>query len=333
MPILSTGFVWPGGVFFEAAGTVEASVVPAQYNVAIAGHPYNIEPSLYRLSHIPLRREARDETAEPGEQSINPAGLWRRSQSDWSLGAGQLWLDEQESTRRRFRISLGIDVFNDREMSLLPESEEKRTSANTNLKLLRVGARAYAMDGDTLIFSDGAGSEQDLGWTVGSGWTAATGLTAGTLLDMVYSGAHVYVLASDNNIFRATPGTAAFNPVWFNPATAYTRIFTGLGRLFTSATNVLYEISSAPAETVIFTHPFADFTYTALVGTPTGVYFAGNIGSDKGEIRRMVVNAAGTGWDPPVVVAEFPNEAVYSLEVVGMNLAIGPLPPSGSKTM
>jgi hypothetical protein len=323
VPILSQGFAWPGGVFYEGHGIVEQSVVPAQYPVAIAGHPYFIEPSLYRLTHVPLRREARDDTAEPGEQSLNPAGPWRRSQSDWSLGAGQLWLDEQESTRRRFHTSLGIDVFNDRELSLLPETEEKRNSSNTNLKTLRVGTRLYAMDGDTLIFSDGSGSEQDSTWTVGSGWTAATGLTAGTLLDMTYSGAHVYVLASDNNIFRATPGTAAFNPVWFNPATAYTRIFSGLGRLFASAANVLYEISSVPAETAVFTHPFADFTYGALVGTPTGIYFGGSVGSDAGEIRRMVVNSAGTGFDPPVVVAEFDNERVYALAAAGLNMLIG----------
>lgn len=323
MPLLSQGFAWPGGVFYEGHGVVEASIVPAQYNVAIAGHPYFIEPSLYRLTHVPLRREARDDTAEPGEQSINPAGPWRRSQSDWSLGAGQTWLDEQESTRRRFRTSLGVDVFNDRELLLLPETEEKRTSANTNLKLLRVDTRLYAMDGDTLIFSDGSGAEQDPVWTLGSGWTAATGLTAGTLLDMVFSGAHIYVLASDNNIFRATPGTTSFSPVWFNPATAYTRIFTGLGCLFTSAGNILYEISAVPAEAVVFTHAFADFTFTALVGTPTGIYFAGNVGSGHGEIRRMVRNAAGTGWDPPVVVAEFKNEPVHSLEVAGFVLVIG----------
>jgi hypothetical protein len=321
MPILSGGFAFPGGVFYEGHGTVAASIVPAEYPVAIAGHPYFIEPSMYRLTHIPQRREAQDQTAEPGEQSINPAGMWRRSQSDWSLGAGQLWLDEAESTRRRFHTSLGIDVFNDREVMLLPVTEEKRNSANTNLKLLRVGARLYVMDGDTLIFSNGSGSEQNTTWT--TGWTTATGLTAGTLLDMVYSGAHVYVLASDNNIFRATPGTAAFNPVWFNPATAYTRIFSGLGRLFASAANVLYEISSVPGETAVFTHPFADFTYTALVGTPTGIYFAGNVGSDAGEIRRLVVNAAGTGFDPPVVVAEFDNEPVHTLAAAGMHLMIG----------
>jgi hypothetical protein len=321
VPILSTGFAWPGGVFYEGGGVVEQSVVPAQYHVAIAGHPYFIEPSLYRLTHIPMRREARDDTAEPGEQSLNPAGPWRRSQSDWSLGAGQLWLDEQESTRRRFRTSLGVDVFNDRELSLLPETEEKRNSSNTNLKLLRVGTRLYVMDGDTLIFSNGSGSEQNATWV--TGWTTATGLPAGNLLDMVYSGSHVYVLGSDNSIYRATPGTTSFAGPYYNPVAVATRLFTGLGRLFMSDGRVLYEVNATPGETTVFTHPDAAFVHSALVGTPTGIYLGGNIGSDFGEIRRMVVNSTGTGFDPPIVVAEFDNEPVHSLAAAGFVLIIG----------
>src|SRR4030095_11961869 len=208
MPLLSTGFAWPNGVFYEGGGAVASEVVPAQYPVALAGHPYNIEPSIYKLTHIPLRRPANDDQAEPGEQSLNPMGLWRRSQSSWDRGAGQLWLDEQESTRRRFFSSLGVDVFNDRELSLLPEVGDNGSSANSTLMFLEVGPRLYVADGATLIFSDGSGSEQDTAWTPGTNFTTATGLPGGNILGMVYSGAHVYVLGSDNNIYRATPRTA-----------------------------------------------------------------------------------------------------------------------------
>jgi hypothetical protein len=323
MPLLSTGFAWPGGVFYEGGGVVSQDVVPAQYPVAIAGHAYNIEPSLYRLTHVPLRRPANDDQAEPGEQSLNPMGLWRRSQSSWDLGAGQLWLDEQESTRRRFFSSIGVDVFNDRELHLLPTTEEKLDTANTNLRFLEADTYLYVMHGTNVIFSDGSGSEQDAAWTAGSNFTAATGLPGGNQLDMAFSGSHVYVVGSDNSIYRATPGTAGFGAAYFNPAAVVTRIWAALGRIFMAAGDVLLELTAVPGETTVFDHPSAQFTYSSLIGTPSGIYFAGNVGTGFGEIRRMVVNSAGTGFDPPVVVAEFPNEAVHVLRSVGNNIAIG----------
>jgi len=35
-------------------------------------------------------RDSVDQSAEPGESAINPQGLWRRSQSSWHYGAGQV---------------------------------------------------------------------------------------------------------------------------------------------------------------------------------------------------------------------------------------------------
>ena len=323
MPLLSTGFAWPGGVFYEGGGVAPQNIVPAQYPIAIAGHPYNIEPSLYKLTHVPLRRPAQDDQAEPGEQSLNPMGLWRRSQSSWDLGAGQLWLDEQESTRRRFFSSLGVDVFNDRELSLLPATEEKLTSADSNLKLLEADTYLYAMHGTNLIFSDGAGSEQDSAWTAGTNFTAATGLPGGNQLDMAFSGSHVYVVGSDNSIYRATPGTTGFGAAYFNPVAVVTRIWAALGRLFMAAGNVLLELTAVPGETTIFTHPSSQFTFSSLIGTPSGILFSGNVGTGFGEIRRLVVNSAGTGFDPPVVVAETPNEAIHVIRSVGNNVVFG----------
>lgn len=304
--------------FFEGAAT--ASTVPSEFPVAIAGHAYMIEPKLYRRSFVPIRRDPRDDSTEPGEQSLTPEGLWRRSQSGWSLGAGQEWLDEEESSRQRFYASLGMDVLTeDRQACLLPRTEEKRSSGNTNLKILRVGPRFYVVDGDTLIFSNGSGSEQNATWV--TGWTTATGLAAGTILDIAFSGDNVYVLASDNSIYRATIGTTAFT-LWYNPTAVLTRIWAGLGRLFGSDGRTLYEINATPGEATILQHPDPGFVWSDLVAAPTGVYAAGNI-SEKGEIRYSRVEDDGTGFIVPVVAAEFLNEKVHALAAVGSNLVIG----------
>jgi hypothetical protein len=322
MVVLSEGFIEPGGVFFEGAAAADSALVPAVFPVAIHGHPYNIEPSLYRRSFANVQRPAQDQTREPGETSLSPEGIWRRSQSDWSLGAGQIWLDEEESIRRRVRTSLGIDLFNDREISLLPETEEKRTSANTNLKVRTYGAYVYIMDGANILFSNGSGSEQNATWV--TGWTTATGLPGGTLLDMTSSGNHVYVLASDNSIYRATLGTTSFAGPWYNPTAVLTKIYAGLGRLFGSVNNLLYEITATPGETLIFTHPDPTYTFDWLGAAPTGIYFSGRIGSSGlGELRHTWVRDDGTAFVAPVVAAEFRNEPINCIEATGNIALIG----------
>jgi hypothetical protein len=317
MPVLSE-FV---PLFFEGQASAPAELVPAVYQVAIAGHGYLIEPTLYERDFVPIQRDAQEQGEEPGESTLSPAGLWRRSQSDWSLGAGQTWLDEtEESTRRRFRASLGIDVFGEeREVCLLPTTEEKRNSANTNLKILRVATRLYVVDGATVLFSNGSGSEQNATWT--TGWTTATGLPGGNVLDIAFSGNTVFVLGSDNSIYSATIGTTAFT-LYYNPVAVMTRIWTGLGRLFASNGRSFYEITATPGETLIFTHPDPNMIWSHMCAAPTGIYLAGNI-LEHGEVRHSWVREDGSAFVVPVVAAEFDNEKVNAVHSVGNALLIG----------
>lgn len=307
-------------VWFEGQASAPSEIVPATFPVAIAGRPYLIEPKLYKRDFVPVQRDVRDDNTEPGEATLSPAGLWRRSQSDWSLGAGQTWLDEAESTRRRFNTSLGVDVFtNEREICLLPTVEEKRSSANSNLSITRVNNRFYVADGATLIFSNGAGSEQNATWV--TGWTTATGLPGGSILDVAFSGSRVFVLGSDNSIYSATIGTTAFT-LFYNPTAVVTRLWAGLGRLIASDGRSLYEITATPSETLIFTHPDPNMVWSSFAAAPTGIYVGGNIGEGS-EVRHSWINDAGSAWVPPVVAAEFRNEKVNALETAGNNILFG----------
>lgn len=313
----------PSGVFFTGSATAPSTLVPAQFPVAIGGHAYPIEPKFYSRSFLPLQRDARMDETEPGEVAVSPSGMWRRSQSDWSLGAGQQWLDEIESTRRRFDTSLGVDVFRtddlERRACLLPDTEQKASAAGTNLRLLRVGTRIYAVTGNAVGFSDGAGGEQAASWL---GFTFVTGLPGGTVLDIAFSGSHVYILGSDNSIYRSTIGTTA-QTLYYNPAAVATRIWTGLGRLFMSDGRSLYEVTATPGETLIFTHPDPNYVISHVCAAPTGIYITGNIGSQLGEIRHSWIKDDGTSWVPPVVAAEFINEAVNTCISAGKALLIG----------
>ena len=69
------------GPWFE--GQAMASEVPATWPVAIAGHGYLIEPKLYQRTFVPVQRDTRDDTPDPGEQPLSPAGLWRSLGCSW----------------------------------------------------------------------------------------------------------------------------------------------------------------------------------------------------------------------------------------------------------
>lgn len=310
-------------LFFEGSVDV-SSLVPGEWPCALGGVPFMFEPKEYRRGAVPIQRDPRDDSTEPGEQTLSPEGLWRRSQSSWHLGAGQEWLDEENSTRFRFNESLGVDVLTtERQACLLPATEEKRSTTETNIKLLTVGTRLYVLDGPNVLFSDGTSSEQNAAWT--TGWTTATGLTASDQLDITSSGAHIYVVGSDNSIYRATPGTTSFAGPWLNPTEVVTRIWAVIGRLFVSDGANLYHVTaSGPAvdATDVFNHPLADAVINALDGGPQGVYMGINVGQNS-EVRFFEVNDDGTTFTVPVVVASFRNETINDLRIAGNTMVIG----------
>ena len=87
-------------------------LVPGRLPVAVEDHAYMIEPSGYRRETVQVLRQQADQSSEPGEQSLNPQGLWRRSQESWHHGAGQEFLDGRQgdgaTDSQRYRASKGI---------------------------------------------------------------------------------------------------------------------------------------------------------------------------------------------------------------------------------
>ena len=144
--------------WFTGVPSAASADVPGMYQVAINGHGYVIEPSAYSRVTVPLRRESTDESVEPGEQTLNTGGAWRRSQDNWFLGAGQEYLDnrfafvsvythsgEDPSVRTRFWRSKGVDVWTEGALSLLPEYKHGIVSDATPGKVLvkTVGPYSY----------------------------------------------------------------------------------------------------------------------------------------------------------------------------------------------
>ena len=230
--------------FFDGTVSTGSSIVPGRAQVSIDGHPYIIEPKAYQRVTVPLRRESTDESVEPGEQTLNTGGAWRRSQDNWFMGAGQLYGDnrfafvsvytssgESPSVRTRFWRSKGVDTFSEGALSLLPEQALKGASASSTQFLETVGSRVFWWDGTNLKVTSNP-------TVVSPTWTTITApLSLGawpTVLGMTTDGANLYLAlgtygvgmvasgSSTATILRPTGPTPTVTPQGTPGTTTYT---------------------------------------------------------------------------------------------------------------
>lgn len=295
---------------FYTGGT-SSSEVPSRYDVALDGRPYMLDlwPSPYtnhsEFMHqsVPLIRNQADQSSSPSESSINPEDLWRRSQDTWHHGAGQAYLDHPDSDSARFDISKGVDVWTKWQLSLLPDTGQKQSSANTNLALCTVGSYLYYADGVTLRRT------QDI--TGSPTWTTVTGTSGTAITSMCTDGYSVYLACG--GVYRTTRGAATITDAPYNALTC-TLLRYVKGRLMAANTNSIYNITSTAVPAALYTHPNTDFTWVDFCDGQSVLYAAGYSG-DRSLIYKTAVKADGTALDIPSVAGELPDgEIVRSLQ-------------------
>lgn len=277
-------------------GASRSNEVPGRFHVALAGRPYMIDTE--RLSEftrraIPLLREQADNTGAPGEQTLSPEELWRRSQDDWSHGAGQVFLDRKDSDNARFRSSKGVDVWTRWAMSLLPGTAVKRASANTNVNLITAGDRLYATDGAALV------STTDL-----TTWTTVTGVPATAASDITSDGFNVFTAHGADGIYKTTRGAAGTTSYATGAVStvAYVK-----GRLMAANGPSIYNVTAAGAlPTALFTQVNTDFTWTGFAEGQNAIY-AGGFSGDKSLIYRIALKTDATALDAPIVAGQLPD--------------------------
>jgi hypothetical protein len=297
---------------YNQSSTAASLEVPGLLPVAIAGRAYKAMLDQIVLKSLPWVREQSDDSEEPGEETLSPLDLWRRARSTWHLGAGQEWADLHDSVRQRFRITKGFDPWTRGKLQLLPDTIQKRASAEASQLLATVGSRLYFVKGAVLEFTT------DL-----TAWTAVTGLPNAPL-GIASDGFNVYTIHGASGIYktdRASGASASFNTRVANGIAAYVK-----GRLIISNDNVLVNVTGAAAETILLTHPNTDFRWVGAA-EGTGHIYAAGFSGDKSLIYRTAVKADGTALDAPVQAGELPDgEIVRSIQgylgfiVVGTDL-------------
>lgn len=328
-----------------------SSLVPAVWPIAINGRPYMLDtlPETFyvrwNVETIPLLRQQADQSDAPAEQSLNPSGFWRRAQDSFHHGAGQVFRDrDKNADAYRYRASKGIDVWTRYQCSLLPDTDQKVSTSNTNLKVVSAGARLYLCDGTAVKYTtDVTVDTPSLSTVTGTSGQSVTGLAS--------DGFNIYIASGTGGIYLTdTASTAASSWVTGTVAgpIAYVK-----GRVMAANANSIYNPTTSGAlPTALFTHGNTAFTWVGFAEGTANIYAAGYAG-DKSLIYRIAVKPDATTLDAPIVAGELPDgEVVASIggylgfvflgtsrgvrfcEVDGQgNLTIGPVIETGNPVL
>lgn len=309
-----TGFPLTGYTLGGAEGSGGATgLVPNAFPVALAGVPYLLDRSEGRqalrfVSAQRIRQQA-DQARRPGEQTLNPEGDWRRSFQDWRRGAGQKWADARESLDDRFHTSKGIDVWNEGEIRLLPDTTELHDTSSTNLFMAVAGSEVYICDGVNLRSdSDPFGSPT---------WGVITSAATQSITGIASAGHHIFIARGTDGIWHTENGDAAeqqwntgsIDDVWYVK-----------GRVMTVKDAAVYNPTDSwtstgnSLPTALFTHPNDEWTWVGMAEGLNHIYMGGYAG-DHSEIYRTAAEPDGTALDVPVVAGRLPDgEILRSIE-------------------
>lgn len=328
-------------------GTGATQLVPYVFPVAINGRPYMLDTESREFGRqFDARvRDSVDQSAEPGESAINPQGLWRRSQSSWHYGAGQVYSDTADAEAFRFHNSKGVDIWNRGEITLLPDTTNVYSSANDNLKMATAGTRIYGTDNQSVKFTSDF-----------STFTTVTGTQASKLYSIASDGYNVFYSYANGDIDQTNAGIST--------SSAYiTGIEAGVlkyvkGRLMVAGQGTdkhkIWNITTAPGSNAnnpgaLYTHPNTNFNWVGFGAGQNFIYCAGYSGN-KSLIYKTQIKADGTALDIPTVAAELPlGEIVTTIDgylgfiLIGLqnglrfcsadddgNLVVGPLIETGT---
>ena len=323
-------------------GTGATQLVPDVFPVAINGRPYMVDlrSNEFNRQFDARVRDSVDQSAEPGESAINPQGLWRRSQSSWHYGAGQEYSDASDSEPFRFYSSKGINVWSKGRLSLLKDTTNVYSTANSNLYATTADSRLYGSDGQLVRFT-----------TDFSTVTTVTGTAASNIYSITSDGYNVFYSYANGNIDQTNAGVSTSSAYITGIEAGYLSYVKGRLMVAGQGTDKhrIWNITTAPGSSAnnpsaLYTHPNTNFNWVGFAAGQNHIYAAGYAGNIS-LIYKTTIKADGTALDIPTVAAELPQgeiiQTIYgylSYVVIGTatgfrlctaddngNLIVGPL--------
>ena len=304
------------------------------YDVAIEGMPFIAAISderPYIRQTAPFRKQQFDNQAEPGEQSLT--GWWLRSQSSFHYGAGIKFYEpaQDESLRFQFNKSKGVDIWEKGQVTLLNNTTQVSTSSvsTSAAKVLT------ANDGTNDIFfiADGPDIKKmslSADTPTVSTYTLVTSPHTLDFLAIATNGVKYY--AADNaRIHTGNLGGATNDGHIYNLSGPVASIALGYvkQRLIAGTKAKLYELDTTQTTTpgghslptALYTHPSADWTWTAIAEGPQAIYAAG-YNRTSSSIYKITIDDSTTNslgfpeLNVPTVTVDLPaGEQIYAFDV------------------
>lgn len=271
------------------AGTGQYVLQDNLYDYAIAGIPFlsaisDQRPHTNRMA--PIRKEQFDNFAEPGEQSLQ--GWWLRSQSTFNGGAGVLYQDPDNDNQFNYRFSdsLGINPWENGQLSLLRQTTLGLSRSLTNNRVqgytTAAGVDAY-WDMDL----------HNLTKVTDVGTTAIVTATADNLLDLTGTGA-TYIYSSNTGVYKGLDAAAPTLVTADTPTQSVIEFVKD--RLIYTNGPAVRQLSLTPAAlpAADYTHQDPNWQWKSITDGPTAIYIAGDSGT-TGQIHRFTVVNGTTG--------------------------------------
>ncbi len=280
--------------------------------VTIDGRSYLIETEGYSRTTVPTLREQRDTSSEAGEQRLNTQ-FWVRSQTDWSYGAGQEYFDNDDSDRRRFYTSSGIDPWTKGQVSLLPICEDKGNTGNdVIMKVFTSGSTdyMYVASGTNLYYATNFD-------TASPTWSTVTALgTPETITDFTSDGTSIFIAYGSARHLAKTGIGSTTQPSSLGSSEPDKLRYVG-GRLIELDANTIEELAAngSVLGSATFSLTHGSVWQDVCVG-PVGLYAAAN-SNDTGSLYFLAAGSDGAITSPQQV-ADLPRgETVNAITSYG----------------
>tara|TARA_R100000406_G_scaffold59333_1_gene41069 strand:+ start:54 stop:1907 length:1854 start_codon:yes stop_codon:yes gene_type:complete len=285
--------------------------------VTIDGRSYLIETEGYSRTTVQTLREQRDTSGEAGEQRLNTQ-FWVRSQTDWSRGAGQEYFDNDDSDRRRFYTSSGIDPWTKGQVSLLPITEDKGNTGNDVIMKVFTGSGTdymYVASGTDLYYS----SNFD---TASPTWNTVTALASPqTITDFTSDGTSIFIAYGSARHLAKTGINSTTQPSSLGSSEPDKLRYVG-GRLIELDGNTIEELAAngSVLGSATFSLTHGSVWEDVCVG-PVGLYAAAN-SNNTGSLYFLAAGNDGAITSPQQV-ADLPRgETINAIESYGGLLLI-----------
>ncbi len=290
--------------------------------VELDGVSFLVDTRQYSRTTVPALREQRDNSREPGENTLDTSGAWTRSQTDWSFGAGQTHFDLDDSDRRRFSASSGVDPWTKGQITLLPITEEKVTVTDSDLKLESI---VDTVSGNTFAYYSDGQNLKYLTSVTGSTWSASTADMGYDIKDFASDGQYVYVgFGSTNALRRVQVNSTSYDTGWGGSAVNADVVAIVSGRFIGALGGNIFEldVNGAKASSSLdFTATLGGTTWVGIAGGPSGIYAAAN-SNGTGAIYHISVNSSDGTLSTPTIAGELPRgEAINQIMVYNGVLA------------